>query len=203
MNKSNVSNNKNSNYELLFDNEKKLYYTNESILRGILKHTFLNAARSSSSVNNENTPGQLIYVDNLDPGMFTKNVNGWNIQKACNWMHNHAANSSMHSCAKYVRMGIEAGGISTNGRPNWTWKYINYLPTIGFKFIDKVDRSYQGEKGPYKPQPGDIAVYTKGGNKNVPGHICMWTGAEWASDFRQRNMIVYSNTQQAYIFRFV
>ena len=200
MNKSDKSNNKNTNYELIFDNKKKLYYTNESILRGILKHTFLDASKSSSATNN--TSDEMQYVDNLNPGLFNKNVNGWDIQKACNWMHIHAANSSMHSCAKYVRMGIEAGGISTNGRPNWAWKYINYLPTIGFKFIDKVDKSYNGEKGQYKPEPGDIAVYTKGGDKSVPGHICMWTGAEWASDFRQRNMIVYSNTKQAYIFRF-
>ena len=160
----------------------------------------MNAVKSSDP-NNPNSLYQPIA--NLDPGMFTKNPNGWNIQKACNWVHTHAATSSMHACAKYVRMGIEAGGLSTAGRPNWAWKYISYLPTIGFKFIDKVDKSYNGEKGQYKPEPGDIAVYTKGGDKNVPGHICMWTGAEWASDFRQRNMIVYSNTKQAYIFRFV
>jgi len=188
--------------ELTFDNTKKIYYTNESILKGIYTHTFLNAVKSSKSAVNTTDSEQMTYVDKLDPGIFTKNVNGWDIQKACNWVHTHAANSSLHACAKYVRMGIEAGGVSTSGRPNWAWKYINYLPTIGFKFIDKVDNSYQGERGPYKPEPGDIAVYTKGGDKSVPGHICMWTGAEWASDFRQRNMIVYSNTKQAYIFRF-
>jgi hypothetical protein len=200
MNKSNKSNNKNINYELLFDNKKKLYYTNESILRGIMYHTFMNASKTIDPNNPYNSDGP---IENLDPGVFTKNPKGWNIQKASNWVHTHAASFSMHQCAKYVRMGIEAGGLSTAGRPNWAWKYINYLPTIGFKFIDKVDNSYKGEKGPYRPEPGDIAVYTKGGNQSVPGHICMWTGAEWASDFRQKNMIVYKTTPKAYIFRFV
>ena len=195
----NLSNKKQDKFDLMKDEEGRLY-SNESILRGILRHTFLNAVQSPSG--DPNDPNAQRYVDNLDPGLFTKNVNGWDIQKACNWIHTHAANSSMHECARYVRMGIEAGGISTEGRPRYAWKYIYYLPKIGFKFIDKVDNSYKGEHGPYKPEPGDIAVYTKGGDKSVPGHICMWTGSEWASDFRQRSMIVYNNTPQAYVFRF-
>ncbi len=191
--------NKQEKHEIYFDNAKKQYYTNESILRGIMYHIFMNTSKTKDPNNpySSNKP-----VENLDPGIFRKNPNGWNIQNACNWIHTHAASCSSHQCAKYVRMGIEAGGLSTAGRPTWAWKYINYLPTIGFKFIDKVDNSYQGEKGPYRPEPGDIAVYTKGGDQSVPGHICMWTGAEWASDFRQKNMIVYKSTHQAYIFRF-
>jgi hypothetical protein len=139
----------------------------------------------------------------LNPGMFTRNPNGWNIQKACQWIHANSSSNSQHQCAKFVRMAIEAGGVPTTGRPGWAWQYINYLPKIGFKFLDKVDRSYIGTKGKYTPSPGDIAVYTKGGDTSVPGHICMWTGAAWTSDFKQRSMIVYGNTQQAYIFRFV
>lgn len=181
--------------KLTLDKEKNQYYSNESILRGILNHTFLNVKRTGVSKDG-------IPIAALDPNLFEKNPNGWNIQKACEWIHNHAATNSMHACAKYVRMAIEAGGISTNGRPTWAWKYINYLPKIGFRFLDKVDNSYSGEKGKYTPKPGDIAVYTNGGNTNVPGHICMWTGAEWASDFRQRNMIVYQSTSHAYVFRF-
>ena len=98
-------------------------------------------------------------------------------------------------------MAIEAGGIKTTGRPNWAWKYINYLPSIGFKYIAKVNRADIGTN--YKPEPGDIAVYQKGNNPDVPGHICMYTGKEWCSDFNQKNPIVYSSTKEAYIFRFV
>jgi hypothetical protein len=52
-------------------------------------------------------------------------------------------------------MAIEKGGISTNGRPRWAWKYINYLPTIGFKHILHHVRG----KTEYVPMAGDIAVY--------------------------------------------
>ncbi len=189
--------NKKINVELILDKKTNKYYTNESILIGISRHVFLNAGYVLDPNGNPVFAG-----DDLSPGLFTRNVSGWDIQKACQWVHNHAGASSLHQCAKYIRCGIEAGGVSTTGRPAWAWKYINFLPSIGFKFIDKVDNDYNGEHGSYTPQPGDIAVYTKGGDTNAPGHICMWTGAEWASDFRQKKMIVYSSTPQAYIFRF-
>ena len=185
-------NNETLENNLVFDARKQTYYSNESLLQGIRNHTFLNASH-----NGDGSDGYP--VASLDPSLFEKNPNGWNIQKACEWIHKSAATSTLHSCAKYVRMAIEAGGLSTNGRPTWAWKYINYLPKIGFRFIDTVDNKYQGEKGSYTPKPGDIAVYTKGSNTKVPGHICMWTGAEWESDIRQRNMIENNNTPQAYV----
>lgn len=140
-------------------------------------------------------------VEPLSPGLFTKNPNGFNIRKACEWININSQRVSQHKCAKFVRMAIEAGGIKTTGRPNWAWKYINYLPSIGFKYIAKVSRADIGTN--YKPEPGDIAVYQKGNNPDVPGHICMYTGKEWCSDFKQKNPIVYSSTKEAYIFRFV
>jgi hypothetical protein len=132
---------------------------------------------------------------NLDPSLFKRNPNGWNIQAACQWIITHSHTSTQHACAKYVRQAIEAGGISTAGRPTWAWKYMNYLPTIGFKYIGNFQRGFKAE-------PGDIAVYMKNGNPNVPGHICMWTGVQWCSDFRQNSMIVYGGTKEAKVFRF-
>ena len=177
----------------IFEDDQGLKYTKQRLFE-----SFIYMSSSAAMAGG----GEGIGGD-LNSGLFTRNPNGWNIQKACQWIHTNSHSSSQHQCAKYVRMAIEAGGISTEGRPNWAWQYINYLPKIGFKFLDKVDRSYMGTKGKYTPSPGDIAVYTKGGNTSVPGHICMWTGAAWTSDFKQRSMIVYGNTQQAYIFRFV
>lgn len=163
-------------------------YTKDSLLTGIVNTTKVSGGNGAFP---DGGGGE------LDPGLFTRNPKGWNIQAACQWLHSHAAAGSSGWCARYVRQAIEAGGLSTAGRPNWAWKYIHYLPTIGFKFIGTVSRNQ-----PFTPQPGDIAVYQKGTNPNVPGHICMWTGMEWASDFRQRNMIVYQATNTAYLFRF-
>ena len=164
-------------------------YTKDGLIDGIMRFTEFKPSSGDPAFADDGTP--------LNPGVFRRNPNGWDLKKACEWLHQRAGAGAQHVCAKFVRMAIEAGGLSTNGRPNWAWKYIDYLPTIGFKFIKVVQR---GEN--FSPEPGDIAVYQKGGNPNVPGHICMWTGAEWASDFKQKNMIVYSSTNSAHIFRF-
>lgn len=172
-------------FEIYTDDQGRKYST-DSFLGGIYR--FVNFGGQSSSMGDESP---------IDPGVFKRSPNGWDIQKACQWLHSNAGAKSQHACAKYVRMAIEAGGISTNNRPNWAWKYIDYLPNIGFKFIGTFTR-----EDSFSPEPGDIAVYTEGGDKSVPGHICMWTGVEWASDFKQKNMIVYQSTKNAYVFRF-
>lgn len=190
----NKTNNNKNDFEVYTD-ENGLKYTNDSFLTGIYR--FVEFKESGYSYD-EN--GNLVDSTPLNPGMFKASPNGWNIYNACNWLHTHAGTKSQHACAKYVRMAIEAGGVSTAGRPTWAWKYIDYLPNIGFKFLTKVSRDQMGS---FSAQPGDIAVYQKGGNPSVPGHICMWTGVQWTSDFKQNNMIVYGNTPSAYIFRFV
>lgn len=123
----------------------------------------------------------------------------FDILKACNWFYTNVTGAAKHWCARYVRKALEAGGLDTSKRPNWAWKYINYLPTIGFKFVKKVRRENLKN---YTPEVGDISVYMKGNNPSVPGHICMYTDKGWYSDFKQRNMFVYQSTNEAYIFRY-
>lgn len=143
----------------------------------------------------------------IKPGEYKKNPSSWNIANACSWItknsYDHYIKGLCGHCAKNVRLAINAGfDKPISGYPRWAWQYIKYLPTIGFRFINLIDKSYNGVNGTYVPNQGDIAVYTKGGDTNVPGHICMWTGSKWVSDFKQSNVIVYSNTPKAYIFRF-
>lgn len=154
---------------------------------------------SGSSINGISGGNMTQQIKPLEPGLFKKNPKGWDIKKACEWINQNSTLYSQHACAKFVRMAIEAGGISTNGRPTWAWKYIDYLPTIGFEFLQKVKKE---DAKTFNFEPGDIAVYQKNGNPDVPGHICMWTGQKWCSDFKQNNMIVYGNTPEAYVFRF-
>ena len=133
-----------------------------------------------------------------DDTLFRSNPNGWKLKEACEWLNSNAGGGSQGKCARYVRMAIEKGGITTEGRPLWAWMYVNYLPTIGFKHI----LHHVKGKTDYTPEAGDIAVYKKAGRTDVPGHICMYTGKYWCSDFRQRNMYVYTSTTEADIFRF-
>lgn len=167
-------------------------YTHESLLKGIVNSSVWGNDNGNNGDDGEGNTDDV----SLDPSLFKRNPNGWNIKNACEWLQKNSHTESTHRCAKYVRMAIEAGGLSTAGRPTWAWMYINFLPKIGFKHIGTYVQNG------YTPEPGDIAVYLKGGNTKVPGHICMWTGIQWCSDFKQNNMIVYRNTKEAYIFRF-
>lgn len=131
--------------------------------------------------------------------MSTFNING-----ALQRLVSNANAHSLGYCAKYVRTAMEAGGLNTSTRPDWAWKYINWLPTQGWKLMTTCSsRTEQALYTQSQAQPGDIAVYQKPGyGTTAPGHICMWSGRNWISDFVQSNMNVYSGETNIYIFRY-
>jgi len=125
----------------------------------------------------------------------------WNLGGAITYLRKHAKPKSQkpHECAKYVRLAIEAGGINTTGRPISAYKYKDFLPTIGFKAIGKITgKANQTNWTKNNARPGDIAVMEHG----VHGHICMYDGKNWISDFIQNNMWVYGGDGLCYIFRY-
>ena len=123
----------------------------------------------------------------------------WNLNAAIKYLIKNARSSSQHQCAKYIRMAIEAGGLSTAGRPVSAYKYKNFLPTIGFNPIGKIHgKSNQANWTKRSARPGDIAVMDHGEH----GHICMYSGRYWISDFVQNNMWVYGGDGDCYIFRY-
>lgn len=128
----------------------------------------------------------------------------FNIQGAVQSLLARSFSTSRHMCAKFVRMAMESGGLSTATRPNWAWKYIQWLPTQGFSLVGNVKTNEaQAEFTRSNAKPGDIAVYQKpGAGAAQPGHICMYTGSQWISDFRQNRMSVYSSPVNAYVFRY-
>jgi hypothetical protein len=82
---------------------------------------------------------------------------------------------------------------------------VTYLPTIGFSHVATVsETNAQTQFTNNVAKPGDIAVYMKPGAPTEPGHICMWTGNQWVSDFKQAHMSVYRSrgNVQAHIFRY-
>ena len=123
----------------------------------------------------------------------------WNIQNAISFLSRNAESKSIGRCAKYVRMAIEAGGLSTSGRPGSAYQYKGYLPKIGFNAIGNIlGKEKQKEWSRNNAKPGDIAVMDHGEH----GHICMWNGSKWISDFPQNNMWVYGGDGTCTIFRF-
>lgn len=89
--------------------------------------------------------------------------------------------SSGHNCGKAVRLYIEALGIPTNGHPTYGGDYGPFLLKTGWNQISP-DSEFQF---------GDVCV-TKGQGKNKEGHISMYNGQQWVSDYIQNSPFVYS-----------
>ncbi len=119
-------------------------------------------------------------MEGMDASAVT-NVNGWNLAATIRFLENNTGMASKHMCAKYVRMAMEAGGLSTAGRPAVAKDYVNYLPSIGFSHIATLGDNWST----FSFCPGDIAVMQRPGNPSAAGHICMYTGSIWISDFKQ------------------
>ena len=97
---------------------------------------------------------------------------------AVDYLVRHAETHSKKRCARYVRLAIKAGGCPTFGQPPSACDYDLFLPDLGFEQVDASG---------YVPRRGDIVVFSAiKGHKH--GHICMYDGKRWVSDFKQRSM---------------
>ena len=98
--------------------------------------------------------------------------------RAATYVATHCLSRSHHCCAWFVMKGIIAGGEPCIILPAWAYEY--YLPFIGFEEVSETN---------YKHEVGDIVVFpaVKG---HKCGHIAMWDGTQWVSDFKQKNFIV-------------
>ncbi len=110
--------------------------------------------------------------------------------KAAQYATEHACRKSVSLCAAYVRQSIEAGGCPTFFHPKVASEYKDFLLDLGFKEIPQAN----------KRETGDIVVFNA--VKNHPyGHIAIWNGKQWVSDFKQRNLFVakeYSSKDATY-----
>lgn len=135
----------------------------------------------------------------MEIGTYIPNKGKFNVQAALEWARNNCCTKSQGKCAKYVRQMIEAGGLSTAGRPVSAYQYASFLPKIGFMhIISLTGKSSQMQWSNTEAQPGDISVMAHGQH----GHICMWTGKQWVSDFVQNNMWPYKGDGLCEIFRY-
>lgn len=109
------------------------------------------------------------------------NRGSFDLDKAIATLNENALSQSSGYCARYVRFALEAGGINTAGRPGSAKDYDSYLLGKGFKIVNSSG---------YTPVKGDIAVFESftGAKKHHPhGHIQMYNGSQWISDFKQHD----------------
>jgi hypothetical protein len=104
-------------------------------------------------------------------------------------------------CATNVANALRASGIPL-GRPETRWNegatepwardYGQTLKDVQFSEIAKNDSSGKYPPPDYTPQKGDVVVIQPISGQNPAGHIAMYDGKQWVSDFRQ-NRDIWSN----------
>ncbi len=127
------------------------------------------------------------YFKEFSESDFNTNNNissSFNVTKAVSALNKNKKPKPIGKCAMYVRFALEAGNINTKGHPEAAADYVTFLPKKGFKEAGVTD-----EKN-YSPKKGDIAVFERfQGKKKYHkwGHIQMFNGEKWVSDFEQRD----------------
>jgi hypothetical protein len=118
----------------------------------------------------------------------------YSISAAVKHMKANAHSTSQGACAKYVRLGIEAGGIAIPWpRPVHAKDYGPTLVQHGFTIVPSEG---------YVAVAGDVIVLQppKAGGS---GHLQMFDGKIWLSDFRQKAEVYpgssYRNAKVAYV----
>ncbi|MFA9486279.1 MULTISPECIES: CHAP domain-containing protein [unclassified Moraxella] len=93
-----------------------------------------------------------------------------------------AHGKSMGRCALYVRKALQSAGYEFTPNPS-AYQYANgTLASAGFTKISNDN---------YQPQIGDVVVFNRTA-RNPHGHIQIYDGNQWVSDYRQPKFSPYS-----------
>ncbi len=114
------------------------------------------------------------------PGAKDKNGKAMDVDGAVAHLDANAHDKSQHRCARYVREAIEQGGGTHIGSTGEARNYGPLLERGGFSSVatqDTIDS--------YRPQAGDVAVFQPYEGGSAAGHMQMYNGSRWVSDFRQ------------------
>lgn len=108
-----------------------------------------------------------------------KGKSGLETDKATVKLQAAARDHSTSHCAIFVRNALLAGGVILAEHPRDAKDYGSYLLDKSF-----VEVPLKG----YMPVKGDISVIQPYQGGNSSGHITMYDGQSWISDFVQRDM---------------
>lgn len=101
----------------------------------------------------------------------------WDVAAAVEHLNENAQPKSLGRCGQYTREAIEAGGVTLTRRAS-AKDYGSSLLAVGFEALSMT---------PARHQPGDVVIV-----QPVPGHphghMAMYNGKAWVSDFVQRDI---------------
>ena len=124
-------------------------------------------------------------------------MSGWDRSVAIAHLNKSAQPASVGRCARYTREAIEAGGLLLN-RTLFAKDYGPLLEAAGFR---KVSEPAIGDF-----RAGDVVVI-EGFAAAPEGHMAMFNGQSWVSDFVQREIYpgpAYRSNKPSYtIYRIV
>jgi hypothetical protein len=100
----------------------------------------------------------------------------WNVDAAVTYLDSHASGHSLSRCAEYTRNAIEHGGVIL-ARHNSAKDYGRSLELEGFVEVPGHDDYKRGDVVVIQPISG-----------HPHGHMAMYDGHQWVSDFKQRTM---------------
>ena len=116
----------------------------------------------------------------------------YNNDKTAIYVTSHSAQRLRSMCAWYVTKSMWHGGCPIGLVP--AYAYVKTLPQMGFEEIPS--------KG-YVPIKGDISVLPQN-EKSSFGHIAIYDGKQWVSDYQQKNFYpnsYYKKKGQEHYFR--
>jgi hypothetical protein len=106
-----------------------------------------------------------------------KGRSGIDVDKAVRYLLDNAEAGSVHKCARYVRLAMmEGGGLKLKQWPEPAKEYGPTLKHCGFLALPLSICT---------PAKGDVCVFQPCKGTSTAGHIQMYTGEEWCSDFIQ------------------
>ncbi|MFT3770529.1 MAG: NlpC/P60 family protein [Minicystis sp.] len=100
----------------------------------------------------------------------------WNSQAAIHYLDWHASGHSIGRCAQYTREAIEHGGIHLERHAS-AKDYGRSLLNAGFVEVHETHDYRAGDVVVIQPIPG-----------HPHGHMAMYDGHQWVSDFKQRTL---------------
>jgi muramidase (phage lysozyme) len=121
---------------------------------------------------------------------------GYDIEKAVNYVNANAEPKSLSQCALYVRRAINAGGIKNISGHAFEYYDTDKLVNLGFKKMGTDIDSIELKKG-------DIVAFGAVSGHSY-GHVAMYNGTQWVSDFKQNSFWVanqYSVEKKYAIYR--
>jgi hypothetical protein len=107
-------------------------------------------------------------------------------------MNAQAKAQSTANCGHYVRMGLAAAGVELGGYGTPGGGFRPLLTSKGASVVASAPGGSGNSPENYQPQPGDVAVFEPTG-AHISGHIEVWNGSKWVSDFTQNAYTPYTN----------